>query len=301
MVENLDFVKNKVQAVDLETLQSSISEKYPNGEPIGDMYHYQAILEVCEIMNNAGFQPVIKDMFAANNRDRFRPGVTIDDEKAREFGMGSPKCHILRRVFCNISLQDLMPERGITLNAAISYSQRGITVAFGSHVAYCRNLHLLGAEHFFSNYATGYAKEACNNMSNAKEMMDAVQKYAGELIHKVDAEMNFLTAMQAKEHDAKKIPILFEKLMRARIQHDTEYKGIRKYSAYPLNSAQINNALERYYISAYESEKIAHILSWWDVFNILNIDLNAQKTEIPSVLPQAAALSDLFTEVVMAE
>ena len=83
---NLDFSEKKVQAISLDALRMTITEKYPNGNPVGGIYHYQLIDQLLSWLKDVGYEAEVTDLFAANNRDKYRPGVTFDPAAADKFG-----------------------------------------------------------------------------------------------------------------------------------------------------------------------------------------------------------------------
>ena len=150
MEQGLYFDKENVQTLTLENLTKTIHENYSNGLPCGGIYHFELIGLLLDHLEHAGFKPQVTEIFAANNKDRYRPGVSIDEKTAQEKGEHAYEAHILRRVYANVKLCESGID-GIDLNMAVAYHQLGIQVAFGPMVRVCHNQTILGARDVFSN------------------------------------------------------------------------------------------------------------------------------------------------------
>ena len=91
-------------------------------------------------------------------------------------------------------------------------------------------------------------------------------------------------------------------LMERRIRHDSSHALIHRPMDYPLSSAQINAAYERYLIEADSRKPIDNDdsgewrMSWWDALNVFNVDLKPGKCVIPSIVGQSYGLGDVFCE-----
>ena len=140
----LDFSKNKTQELTLEDLEKTYIEDYPNGQPVGGIYHYALIQAILEKLKAAGLKPEVQQITAADNGDRQRPGVTIYKEAEAQYGVGSFESHALRRVYAIINVKDFA-DKDTDYNCAISYHQKAISVGFGPQVRVCSNMMIMGA------------------------------------------------------------------------------------------------------------------------------------------------------------
>ncbi len=307
----LNFKEEKIQAVTLDELKQTIMEKYPNGTPVGGIYHYVLLQKLMEWMQEAGYEPEVADMFAVNNQDRYRPGVTFDPAQADKYGKTDPRAFMLRRVYCNIvmrrdvggwadgpmyaaQVRDSMRSEDISICCAVSYSQRGISVAFGSRVKYCRNLCLLGAERVFTNYSIGIEKGKYNLSKATDECLDKVYYFLTDHQHldeEIALELSDFCETVFSDVDYQR---LLEILMRLRICHDTKDKSIYRTGEYALGQAQINNACERYLIDRARS---MGELTFYDAFNLFNTDLKPDKADTAQVIPQSIQLGNVFKQV----
>lgn len=107
----LDFDISKVQTLTLEQLARTEKENDYNGNPLLGIYHFQLIQQIQEMCAERGYRAEIWDLFAANNKDRRAPGVSRLPQKEEKFGERAIEAHILRRVYCNIRLYDLIKVR----------------------------------------------------------------------------------------------------------------------------------------------------------------------------------------------
>lgn len=290
MENSFDFIHNKVVGITLEELGNTISEKYPDGTPVGGIFHYQLIGNLMSWLGQAGYEPEITDMFAANNKDKWRPGVTCDPAKAEQYGDYDPRAYMLRRVYCNILLRQHNDSHE-TSCCAVSYSQRGISVAFGVHVKYCRNLSLLGAERVFSNCSLGIKMQETSLQTKTDKCLEEINAY---IMTEKNMHENILAEFQEMRDtffSDRDMQILLEMLVRMRVCHDCRDSLIHQPEEYALNATQINAACERYFI---EKAKKAKRLTYWDVLQIFNQDLKPERADFPTIIPQSAQLGKVF-------
>ena len=125
----LDFTKGKVEVLTLDELKQTHVVNYPNGKPIGDIYHYDMIQFIMTELEEKNIPYQVNEIFAVDNIMKGRNGVMIAKEQEEQYGVGSLESHILNRVFANIGLFD--DQR---YNLAVSYTQQGIKVGFGPFV-----------------------------------------------------------------------------------------------------------------------------------------------------------------------
>ena len=150
-MKTLNFEEDKIQVLDLDTLQATYKENDVFGKPLRDMYHYSVIHKILDLCHKNGLKHEIQDIFAADNRSRQYPGVSILPQVQATHGANAPEAHILRRVYSTIRIHDGETDV-LTSNIAIAYHQDGVQVAFGPTVKVCHNLCIMGADRTLSNY-----------------------------------------------------------------------------------------------------------------------------------------------------
>ena len=170
MERALDFRKNRTQELSLADLGRTYCENYPNGEPVGGIYHHILIAAMLGRIERVGLKPELQTITAADNRDRMRPGVTIFKEREAQYGEGSFESHALRRVYAIIKVKDF-EDKDTDYNCAISYHQKGISVGFGPQVRVCQNMMIMGARYFISTTSLGSIIGKQENMKNLTELV----------------------------------------------------------------------------------------------------------------------------------
>ena len=294
MERGLDFNKSNVQELTLPELTSTIHENYSNGLPCGGIYHYQLIETLLEELTKAGFSPVVDEIFAANNREKYRPGVSLSDVVAADKGVNSLEAHILRRVYANINLEvDI--EADVKLNCAVAYHQKGIQIAFGPYVHVCHNQTILSAQDMFTTQKISQAKGLEWVARDVSTMLGSVSDY----LDTFEERQRVMTDTVKRWKTTSFLPNDFKEvltmLMLSRVAHDSHDPDIHRVAEYPLNNAQINAACERYLkLEAEKSREGAHDPTYWEVFNAFNYDLKPGRAEIPTIVGQSIGLFDAF-------
>ena len=295
MERALDFSRNKTQELSLADLAKTYIENYPNGEPVGGIYHYVLINEMLEKLEAAGLKPEVAQITAADNRDRMRPGVTIFKEMEAKYGEGSFESHALRRVYAIINVKDFA-DKDTDYNCAISYHQKGISVGFGPQVRVCSNMMIMGARYFLSTTSLGGIMGKRENMKNVNELLtkadDLIAGFSTSVVEwrqKLD-DLRYITL------EANQCRVIFGRLMEERILYDTQNKDLHTSTIYPLNDTFIKLAYERYlaYLRTSEHKQITA----WEFYNLLNEDLKPSRVDMPLLQPQMVRLNDfLFNEL----
>lgn len=291
MERPLDFSVNKTQELSLENLAKTYSENYPNGEPVGGIYHYVLIQAILEKLEKAGLKPEVMQITAADNRDRMRPGVTIFKDMEAQYGVGSFESHALRRVYAIINVKDFA-DKDTDYNCAISYHQKGISVGFGPQVRVCSNMMIMGARYFVSTTSLGGIMGKQENMKNVNELLDKADALIGGFSTSVVEWREKLEMLQQVSLDVNQCRVIFGRLMEERIKYDTQNKDLHKTTIYPLNDTCIKLAYERYLAMITKTSHKA--VTAWAFYNILNEDLKPSKVDMPLLQPQMVRLNDFL-------
>ena len=260
MEEGLYFNQNNVQTLTLENLTKTIHENYSNGLPCGGIYHFELIQWLLEELKQGGLKPEVVEIFAANNKDRYRPGVSIDEKN----------------------------------------HQLGIQVAFGPMVHVCHNQTILGAQDIFTTQNISQCGNKLEISKNVADMKGLIAGYLASLGERTRDMMSMIKGMQNQAFMDQDCNNILCELMERRIRHDSNHALIHRSMDYPLSSAQINAAYERYLIEADSRKPVDNddsgdwMMSWWDAMNIFNVDLKPGKCVIPSIVGQSYGLGELF-------
>ena len=291
----MDFSRNKTQELSLADLAKTYIENYPNGEPVGGIYHYVLINEMLEKLEAAGLKPEVAQITAADNRDRMRPGVTIFKEMEAKYGEGSFESHALRRVYAIINVKDFA-DKDTDYNCAISYHQKGISVGFGPQVRVCSNMMIMGARYFLSTTSLGGIMGKRENMKNVNELLTKADELIAGFSTSVVEWRQKLDDLRYVTLEANQCRVIFGRLMEERILYDTQNKDLHTSTIYPLNDTFIKLAYERYlaYLRTSEHKQITA----WEFYNLLNEDLKPSRVDMPLLQPQMVRLNDfLFNEL----
>lgn len=284
-MKTLNFEEDKIQVLDLETLQATYRENDAFGKPLKDVYHFQVINEILDRCNRNGLKYEIQDIFAADNRSRQYPGVSTLPQVQATHGANAPEAHILRRVYSTIRIHDGETDE-LTTNIAIAYHQDGLQVAFGTTVKICRNLCILGADKIVQNYGRG-------KISN-EEIFKSVDNWLQNFGNYQERDIRIIQAMKQIECTKTDVMQIIGMLTAIRVSYDNGIGDIRERLAnYPLNQAQISIFTENYL--RFEQENPA--VSLWDVYNMATHIYKPRTAEIPNIIPQTAVMYDVLNDL----
>lgn len=284
-MKTLNFEEDKIQALDLETLQATYKENDVFGKPLRDIYHFSAINKVIDLCHENGLKYEIQDIFAADNRSRQYPGVSILPQVQATHGANAPEAHILRRVYSTIRIHDGETDE-LTTNIAIAYHQDGLQVAFGTTVKICRNLCILGADKIVQNYGRG-------KISN-DEIFKSVDNWLQNFGNYQERDIRIIQAMKQIECTKTDVMQIIGMLTAIRVSYDNGIGDIReRLGNYPLNQAQISIFTENYL--RFEQENPA--VSLWDVYNMATHIYKPRTAEIPNIIPQTAVMFDVLNDL----
>lgn len=283
-MKTLNFELNKIETLDLETLQATYRENDAFGKPLKDVYHFQVINEILDRCNRNGLKYEIQDIFAADNRSKQYPGVSTLPQVASQFGANAPEAHILRRVYTTIRIHDGETDE-LTTNIAIAYHQEGLQVAFGTTVKICRNLCILGVEKMVANFGNG-------KISNDK-IFESVDNWLQNFGNYQERDIRIIQRMKEIECTKADVLRLIGTLTAIRVAYDNGIGEVRqRLNNYPLNQAQISIFTESYLRFEEENPRV----NLWDVYNLGTHIYKPHSTEIPNILPQTAVLFDVLND-----
>lgn len=291
-----DFEKNKVQQITLEQLKrTNIENRGDDRSKPHGIYHFELIQQVLDLASQHGYEAEVYDLFATNNRDKQANGVSLFPELEATYGERAVEAHALRRVYANIRLRNFDTQE-LTTNLAISYTQRGIQVGFGSMVKVCHNQNILGTGQFVSDYSTG-AFHYANGSKEKTDLAGILSTIGGWL---TSAERIFITEQETIERmqrsilTAEQLYTVLGILLTLRVTYDTENKAIRntKEGCYPLNSAQINKFTELLLVKQKEAGRI----SAWDFYNCATELYKPTMVDKNMILPQVQRMNSFMQE-----
>ena len=243
----LDFTKGKVEVLTLDELKQTHRENYPDGNPVGDIYHFDLLYYIADLLEKRNIPYEFKEIFAVNNKMRGRNGVSISDESKEIHGEGSLESFILRRVFANIALfgddhhDELTDSR---YNLAVSYTQQGIMVGFGPYVFACHNQTICAAQHIVSNYSL----PGCGRMEfrdrELPAFLNRLTATVDQVIPSYEADMKESRSMQNVVMTQVEVEQFIGALDAKRVLCDSQDKDIHSQECYPLGDKNIHALIE---------------------------------------------------------
>ena len=136
--QQFDFQKNGIEVMNFETLQRTYKENDIYNNPVQGIYHYQVIRRMMDICEKYNLDYEVEEIFAAQNRNKTQPGVSILPQVEQTHGEKAVEAHILRRIFATIRIKDWETDE-LTTTLVIAYHQDGIQAAIGPCVLICHN------------------------------------------------------------------------------------------------------------------------------------------------------------------
>lgn len=259
----LDFDVSKVQVLTLEQLEKTEKENDSYGNPIRGIYHFELIHKIQEMCAEHGYNAEIYDLFAANNRDKNTPGVSLLPAKEKQYGDRAIEAHILRRVFCNIRLRDFDTGEGkdaITTNMAVSFHQKGIQFGIGRNVKICHNQCLLSPEH----HAATYRRNSIEKGYSLEEMLQIADNWL----------MNIRDIVALNDEKIEQM----------------KHREIRTPQTIPLNQAQIGRLTETMMLKYNQQGKV----TVWDLYNGATDMYKSTQLDQPMILEQNRSMVEFI-------
>lgn len=276
----LNFKDNKVQRLTLPQLRNTVKEDDYNNKPIMGMYHWEYIQRALEEVEKMGLNYKIEELWAAQNQDKSRPGISVIEKYRDEYGENDSRSFLLRRIFAKIQVNDLEDEITNTV-IALSYNQLGFQLAFGPHVKICQNLSIMGADKFMSTYASD------TKMPTPARMIEVLGDWLHdfEKIRKQEVQLikNFREVMVLESDAMEMIGELTAKRIRK------ESNRFPKEPQPPLNQGQIGKFTETYLNNKVDNPN--QIFSAWDMYNFATELYKPGETDFPLILSSNHAMS----------
>ena len=266
----ISFIENPVQEITLDQLRVTADERTARQDYMNGIAHYQLFDRVAEIVEKGNLNFHVEKIYAADNKNKVLPGVTVLPFAQEKYGMGSLESHILRRVTGKISITNFQDEES-NGSLAISFHQQGVQIAFGQNVKICSNMSIFGENLIYSYGQNGMPIDKMFNVvsdwvSNFEEM----RAYDTKLMN---AMKNILIEPE------KALPELIGNL-----QIEAVNAAYRKSNLIPpLNISQISqftkNALDKV------EELKGGMTSLWQLYNLATELHKPGATDFPNILP----------------
>lgn len=266
-----------VQPLTLDMLERTQHENDTKGKPVQGIYHFALINEILQMANNYGLKVEVYDMFAAQNRHKYMPGVSVIKQIEDQYGERAVEAHILRRVFANMYIHNYDTDE-VTTGLSVAFHQNGIQVGMGPNVKICHNQCLLNPKLYAATY--GDRKQTVENLIQTVGMWFE----ESSTLSKRDIEM--MNAMKSLVIPKPLAMEMIGRLTAIRVMNDVATQSIiHQNNQYPLNQGQISEFTENVLVQyAYGND-----VTLWDFYNHGNCLYKANRMDIPQVIPQNRA------------
>ena len=271
------------QPLTLDMLERTQHENDVQGRPLKGIYHFQLINDILSMCNEFGYNTEVYDLFAAQNRDKNMPGVTVIRQVEEKYGDNAVEAHILRRVFANIRITDF-DNNETTTGLAIAYHQKGIQVGFGPQVIICHNQCMLSPELYIATY--GDRGTGRGGGSDIETILRTIRMWLQDARNLIETDRKKIEKLKNIEVPADMMLQIIGQLTAMRVTADTKRKSIYKNIEFPLNQSQITVFTE----DMLEAYKLHDRVTAWDIYNSATEMYKAERMDIPQLLPQNRAM-----------
>lgn len=289
----LSFVTTPVQTLTLDELRNTHLENYPDGNPVGDIYHYVLLENILEMLEKCNIKYDVGEIFAANNKYKRSPGVTVIPAMEEKYGVGSLQSHILRRVFCNINLHTDANNEEHGYNIAVAWTQLGIQVGFGPFTYACHNQTICRAERLVSNYTLRGNERMDHNSRLTSNMLGLISNNIYSLSDYAHGDMDDLLSLNNYGWSQKNTLEFIGLLVAERCRCTTPNPMIRANRLPPLTSAEINDLTESWITKDGIAEGTA-----FDIYQNATSYLKPKHTPFENISMQSLALFQLITKYI---
>lgn len=277
-----DFETNGIETMDLSTLKRTYKENDIYNKPIRGMYHYQVLEKVIGICAKYGLNYEVEEIFAAQNKNKTQPGVSILPQVEERYGEKAVEAHILRRIYTTIQIKDFETDE-LTTNLVVAFHQDGIQAAIGPCVKICHNQCILSPERSVCNYG--------KNKVSDEELFNTVDGWLKDFEPQMTEDRERIKRLKAKIIEPAEIFTLIGMLTGLRVAHDSSDKRLSsQVDTYPLNQSQISIFTE----DLLKLNLQKSVITAWDVYNIATEIYKPGKTDFPAMVPQNQAFAEML-------
>ena len=279
--KTINFKDNKIQVLTLDELKSTVKEEDYNGKPLMGMYHWEFIEKAHEVVTDAGLKSELDFVWAAQNQDKSRPGVSVIEKYRETYGENAVQSYLLRRIFSRIIVHD--EEDELTNTAiALNFNQQGFQLAFGPNVKICQNQCILGSDKFMSTYSND------NKMPSPHRMLEVLGDWTKDFtkIRKKEKE-TIKTLQETMMQDTEVLEVIGD--MTAKRIRKENAKSFPREPLNPLNQSQIGKLTLNYLTK--KAEVPNQIFSAWDIYNLATELYKPGETDFPLILSNNHVMS----------
>ena len=277
--QQFDFQKNGIEVMNFETLQRTYKENDIYNNPVQGIYHYQVIRRMMDICEKYNLDYEVEEIFAAQNRNKTQPGVSILPQVEQTLG---EKAHILRRIFATIRIRDWETDE-LTTTLVVAYHQDGIQAAIGPCVKICHNQCILSPQRSISNYG--------KKKVTTDELFETVDGWLANFEVNMNEDIARIQRLKRRIIPMEEIYLYIGLLTALRVSHDSSDRNLSStVETYPLNQSQISIFTEEVLKLAMSKGQITA----WDLYNVATEIYKPGKTDFPALIPQNGAMAELL-------
>ena len=255
--QQFDFQNNGIEVMNLETLQRTYKENDIYGKPVQGIYHYQVLQRMTDICEKYNLDYEVEEIFAAQNRNKTQPGVSILPQVEQTHGEKAVEAHILRRIFATIRIKDWETDE-LTTTLVVAYHQDGIQAAIGPCVKICHNQCILSPERSVCNYG--------KNKVTTEGVFETVDGWLANFEVNMNEDIGRIQRMKRRIVSLEEIYMYIGLLTAMRVAHDSSDRNLSSsVETYPLNQGQISLFTEEVLKLVAEKGQITA----WDLYNVL--------------------------------
>ena len=280
--QQFDFQKNGIEVMNFETLQRTYKENDIYNNPVQGIYHYQVIRCMMDICEKYNLDYEVEEIFAAQNRNKTQPGVSILPQVEQTHGEKAVEAHILRRIFATIRIRDWETDE-LTTTLVVAYHQDGIQAAIGPCVKICHNQCILSPQRSISNYG--------KKKVTTDELFETVDGWLANFKVNMNEDIARIQRLKRRIIPMEEIYLYIGLLIALRVSHDSSDRNLSStVETYPLNQSQISIFTEEVLKLAMSKGQITA----WDLYNVATEIYKPGKTDFPALIPQNGAMAELL-------
>ena len=280
--QQFDFQKNGIEVMNFETLQRTYKENDIYNNPVQGIYHYQVIRRMMDICEKYNLDYEVEEIFAAQNRNKTQPGVSILPQVEQTHGEKAVEAHILRRIFATIRIRDWETDE-LTTTLVVAYHQDGIQAAIGPCVKICHNQCILSPQRSISNYG--------KKKVTTDELFETVDGWLANFEVNMNEDIARIQRLKRRIVPMEEIYLYIGLLTALRVSHDSSDRNLSStVETYPLNQSQISIFTEEVLKLAMSKGQITA----WELYNIATAIYKPGKTDFPALIPQNGAMAELL-------
>ena len=280
--QQFDFQKNGIEVMNFETLQRTYKENDIYNNPVQGIYHYQVIRRMMDICEKYNLDYEVEEIFAAQNRNKTQPGVSILPQVEQTHGKKAVEAHILRRIFATIRIRDWETDE-LTTTLVVAYHQDGIQAAIGPCVKICHNQCILSPQRSICNYG--------KKKVTTDELFETVDGWLANFEGNMNEDIERIQRLKRRIVPMEEIYLYIGLLTALRVSHDSSDRNLSStVETYPLNQSQISIFTEEVLKLAMSKGQITA----WELYNIATAIYKPGKTDFPALIPQNGAMAELL-------